>query len=110
MLDRKTRDYDASEELLEDRIKESRTTSALFLFSFLFPFGLMAFLTISIINLDLEGIDVISLWGLLFLTITASCLFIVISMLLLFLYKDYSDETRYYRTLLFIKKNNEKKN
>ena len=106
MLDRKTKDYEASDELLEDRIKQSRIFSGMYYFLCLFFLLIMAYICIQTINIDFTKIkETASLWRLLFIELVSWMLALAFIVYSLMESKGHADDARYYKTLLFLKKN-----
>ncbi|HUT00399.1 MAG TPA: hypothetical protein VMY59_08795 [Candidatus Thermoplasmatota archaeon] len=109
MLDRKTKDYDASDELLEDRIKHSNIFSWIYYFAYTGFFLLFAYISIKIINMDFSALNEAFLWKLLFITMIAGFLFAVFFIFALITSNNYEEDERYYKILLFLRKQKGKK-
>lgn len=106
MLDRKTKDYEASEELLEDRIKQTKIFSGMYYILYIVFLLILAGISINIINLDFTTAKTTSLWRLLFVIVTGGFLFLTFAVYSVIQSKNYDDDTRYYKLLLFLKKQN----
>lgn len=109
MLDRKTKDYEASEELLEDRLEQTKHikifSSLLMLLITMTMFFLLYSITkINFTNSDITMETTYKLWGLLLLLVSGCSFFISIMIISGILYTKSIIDERYYSMLLFIKK------
>jgi hypothetical protein len=106
MLDRKTKDYEASEELLEDKIKQSRILSGIYYFLYLIFLLILVYICIQTLNIDFTKIkEINSMWRLLFIELTGGLLLLSFVFYSFITSSSLDNDIRYYKTLLFLKKN-----